>query len=189
MSDKNVKRYLFASDFDQTLTFNDTGYVLSELVGIPTAEFERKATGMASSTWSSKARSYPTFCCTTRNSVRACAASTSSKSASASASKKILSCCISMLENGIEGYHFDFYVLSAAPVGKLSLCPGRDGADEPHLGTELNTRLRARLTPLPCHCRLRQVDASNQLSPTCRSVRGTWCMSGTAARICTLCSR
>jgi len=45
MSDKNVKRYLFASDFDQTLTFNDTGYVLSELVGIPTAEFERKATG------------------------------------------------------------------------------------------------------------------------------------------------
>src|SRR5258706_5811856 len=47
MSDKTVKRYLFASDFDQTLTFNDTGYVLSELVGIPTAEFERKTTGMA----------------------------------------------------------------------------------------------------------------------------------------------
>ena len=43
MSDKTLKRYLFASDFDQTLTFNDTGYVLSELVGIPTAEFERKA--------------------------------------------------------------------------------------------------------------------------------------------------
>ena len=46
MSDKPIKRYLFASDFDQTLTFNDTGYVLSELVGIPTAEFERKAKGM-----------------------------------------------------------------------------------------------------------------------------------------------
>src|SRR5205085_7066795 len=47
MSDKPLKRYLFASDFDQTLTFDDSGYVLSELVGIPTAEFERKATGMA----------------------------------------------------------------------------------------------------------------------------------------------
>src|SRR5580698_4311264 len=47
MIDKPVKRYIFASDFDQTLTFNDSGYVLSELVGIPTAEFERKAQGMA----------------------------------------------------------------------------------------------------------------------------------------------
>ena len=47
MSEKPLKRYLFASDFDQTLTFDDSGYVLSELVGIPTAEFERKAQGMA----------------------------------------------------------------------------------------------------------------------------------------------
>ena len=43
MSDKPLKHYIFASDFDQTLTFNDSGYVLSELVGIPTEEFERKA--------------------------------------------------------------------------------------------------------------------------------------------------
>ena len=47
MNDKPLKHYLFASDFDQTLTFNDSGYVLSELVGIPTEEFERKAKGMA----------------------------------------------------------------------------------------------------------------------------------------------
>ena len=40
MSEMPLKRYLFASDFDQTLTFDDSGYVLSELVGIPTAEFE-----------------------------------------------------------------------------------------------------------------------------------------------------
>ena len=43
-----IKRYLFASDFDQTLTFNDTGYVLSELLGIATEEFERKIKGMKS---------------------------------------------------------------------------------------------------------------------------------------------
>jgi hypothetical protein len=47
MSEKTLKGYLFASDFDQTLSFNDSGYVLSELLGIPTAEFERKANGMA----------------------------------------------------------------------------------------------------------------------------------------------
>src|ERR1700758_5450979 len=41
------KQYIFASDFDQTLSFNDSGYVLAELVGISTEEFERKAKGMA----------------------------------------------------------------------------------------------------------------------------------------------
>lgn len=39
-----LKRYLVASDFDQTLSFHDSGYVLSELVGIPGIEFERKTT-------------------------------------------------------------------------------------------------------------------------------------------------
>jgi 2-hydroxy-3-keto-5-methylthiopentenyl-1-phosphate phosphatase len=34
MADKPLKRYIFASDFDQTLTFNDSGYVLAELVGV-----------------------------------------------------------------------------------------------------------------------------------------------------------
>ena len=47
MHDKPLKYYLFASDFDQTLTFNDSGYVLADLVGISTSEFERKAEGMA----------------------------------------------------------------------------------------------------------------------------------------------
>jgi len=36
------KTILLASDFDQTLSFNDSGLVLSELVGIPAKEFERK---------------------------------------------------------------------------------------------------------------------------------------------------
>ena len=43
MADNALKRYIFASYFDQTLTFNDSGYVLAELVGIPTEEFERKS--------------------------------------------------------------------------------------------------------------------------------------------------
>jgi hypothetical protein len=47
MNETVLRRYIFASDFDQTLTFNDSGYVLAELVGIPTEEFERKAKGMA----------------------------------------------------------------------------------------------------------------------------------------------
>ena len=30
-----MKKYLLASDFDQTLSFNDSGLVLSELLGVP----------------------------------------------------------------------------------------------------------------------------------------------------------
>jgi HAD superfamily phosphoserine phosphatase-like hydrolase len=47
MTETGLKRYIFASDFDQTLSFNDSGYVLSEMLGIPADEFERKALGMA----------------------------------------------------------------------------------------------------------------------------------------------
>jgi hypothetical protein len=41
MSEKPIKRYLFASDVDRTLSFHDSGYVLSEMLGIPVADFER----------------------------------------------------------------------------------------------------------------------------------------------------
>jgi len=40
-----MKHYLLASDFDQTLSFNDSGLVLSELLGI--AEFEERSSGLA----------------------------------------------------------------------------------------------------------------------------------------------
>src|SRR6266542_4571528 len=43
-SDKTTE-YLFASDFDQTLSFNDSGFVLSELLGI--SGFEERVAGMA----------------------------------------------------------------------------------------------------------------------------------------------
>lgn len=43
-SAKILKRHLVASDFDQTLSFHDSGYVLSEMVGIPGQEFKRKTT-------------------------------------------------------------------------------------------------------------------------------------------------
>jgi HAD superfamily phosphoserine phosphatase-like hydrolase len=37
--------YLIASDFDKTLSFNDSGFVLSEIMGVP--DFEEKVTGLA----------------------------------------------------------------------------------------------------------------------------------------------
>jgi 2-hydroxy-3-keto-5-methylthiopentenyl-1-phosphate phosphatase len=32
--EERIKRYLFVSDFDHTLSFNDSGFVLSDLLGI-----------------------------------------------------------------------------------------------------------------------------------------------------------
>jgi HAD superfamily phosphoserine phosphatase-like hydrolase len=40
-------RYLLVSDFDQTLSFNDSGHVLSDILGVP--DFEQKVKGLAAS--------------------------------------------------------------------------------------------------------------------------------------------
>jgi HAD superfamily phosphoserine phosphatase-like hydrolase len=42
-----ITEYLVASDFDQTLSFNDSGYVLSEMLGI--ANFKEKVDGLSRS--------------------------------------------------------------------------------------------------------------------------------------------
>src|SRR3954449_9313297 len=42
-----TNHFLEASDFDQTLSFNDSGQVLSELIGA--SDFERKVDGLAQS--------------------------------------------------------------------------------------------------------------------------------------------
>jgi HAD superfamily phosphoserine phosphatase-like hydrolase len=110
------KHYLFASDFDQTLTFNDTGYVLSELLGIATEEFENKIKGMAKLNLVQQGAelSYlllhdPQF----RTKVR--------KEHLFEVGKRIrlkgnIKQVYEILDKKIDGYHFDFYVLSAAPV-------------------------------------------------------------------------
>jgi phosphoserine phosphatase len=47
MTNAETKRYLFASDFDQTLSFNDSGYVLAELLGV--GNYEDRVHGLAGS--------------------------------------------------------------------------------------------------------------------------------------------
>jgi HAD superfamily phosphoserine phosphatase-like hydrolase len=116
MTDKPLKRYLFASDFDQTLTFNDSGYVLSELVGIPTAEFERKSKGMAELNLVQQGAELaylllhdPEF----RARVRREHLYEVGKRIRLKDNIELLH---ELLDKGIEGHHFEFYVLSAAPV-------------------------------------------------------------------------
>ncbi|HTQ86040.1 MAG TPA: HAD-IB family phosphatase [Candidatus Binatia bacterium] len=111
-----MKRYLFASDFDQTLTFNDTGYALSEMVGIPAEEFKRKAEGMARLNLVQQGAELaylllhdPEF----HSRVR--------REHLVEVGKRIrlkenIELLYQILDQGIPGYHFDFYILSAAPA-------------------------------------------------------------------------
>jgi len=116
MSDKLLKRYLFVSDFDQTLTFNDSGYVLSEVVGIAADEFKRKAQGMAKLNLVQQGAELaylllhdPEF----RTRVRREHLYEVGKRIRLKNNIRLL---YEALDYGIEGYNFDFYVLSAAPV-------------------------------------------------------------------------
>ena len=116
MQEKVLNRYIFASDFDQTLSFNDSGYVLSELLGIPISEFERKAHGMAELNLVQQGGELaylllhdPEF----RTRVRKEHLREVGKRIRLKANIDLLS---EILASGIPDYHFDFYVLSAAPV-------------------------------------------------------------------------
>ncbi len=116
MTGNQTKFYLFASDFDQTLSFNDSGLVLTELLGIPVEDFKRKAAGMARLNLVQQGAELaylllhdPDF----RSRVR--------KEHLIETGKRIplkenISLLYDMLRDGIEGYQFDFFVLSAAPV-------------------------------------------------------------------------
>ena len=76
------KHFLVASDFDQTLSFNVSGQVLSELIGA--SRFEEKVEGLAGINLSSRAASSPISSAMIPSSA-ACAASISRRRDVASA--------------------------------------------------------------------------------------------------------
>jgi len=110
------KRYIFASDFDQTLSFNDSGHVLAELIGIPKAEFERKATGMSKLNLVQQGGELaylllhdPEF----RSKVRPEHLYEAGKRVRLKPNIDLL---YRFLSEEVEDFHFDFYVISAGPV-------------------------------------------------------------------------
>ncbi len=110
------RRYIFASDFDQTLSFNDSGYVLAELLGISTSEFERKTAGMTALNLVQQGGELaylllhdPEF----RTRVR--------REHLYEAGKRVrlkpnIDLLYRFLSEEVPGFHFDFYVISAGPV-------------------------------------------------------------------------
>jgi 2-hydroxy-3-keto-5-methylthiopentenyl-1-phosphate phosphatase len=107
-----TKGYLVASDFDQTLSFNDSGLVLSELVGIP--GFEEKVAGLAKSNLVQQGaelayllRHDPEF-----RSVRKEHLIEAGKHVRLKNNVDLLG---EFFEKGLDPYSFQFYVISASP--------------------------------------------------------------------------
>lgn len=112
MSNSHVKHYLVASDFDQTLSFNDSGYVLAELLGV--AGFEHKVAGLAASNLVQQGgelayliRHDPDFRGVRREHLIEAGRRVRLKGA--------ISELVEFLERGVAGCRFSFFVVSAAP--------------------------------------------------------------------------
>ncbi len=116
MENRKIRRYLFASDFDQTLSFNDSGCVLSELIGISAAEFRQKAAGLAKLKLVQQGAELaylllhdPEFHSQVRRDYLV-------EAGKRVALRQNLDLLCRILGAGIEGIQFEFRVLSAAPV-------------------------------------------------------------------------
>jgi len=108
----NTKRFLLASDFDQTLSFNDSGFELAELLGV--RGFEHKVAGLARSHLVQQGgelayliRHDPEFRGVRREHL-------------VEAGKRVrlkrgLPSCVEFLRRGVDGHEFEFHVVSAAP--------------------------------------------------------------------------
>lgn len=106
------KHYLVASDFDQTLSFNDSGIALSELLGI--SGFEEKVAGLSRINLVQQGGELaylllhdPEF-----RRVRKEHLIETGKRIRLKQNIRLLS---RFLQTGIDGYRFSFYVVSAAP--------------------------------------------------------------------------
>jgi 2-hydroxy-3-keto-5-methylthiopentenyl-1-phosphate phosphatase len=106
------KHYLLVSDFDQTLSFNDSGLVMSEMLGIP--NFEERVAGLSrlNLVQSGAELTYlilhdPEFRRVRRDHLV--------EVGRRIRLKRNIALLTSFLENGIDGHCFEFYVVSAAP--------------------------------------------------------------------------
>ena len=110
-----VKQYLLASDFDQTLSFNDSGLVLSELAEIPSRTFERKVATLAVQNLVQQGGELTYLLlhdAEYRSRVRREHLLKAGKLVRLKRNIRELS---DLLSRAIDGYRFDFHVISASP--------------------------------------------------------------------------
>ena len=112
MSTIHPKHYLLASDFDQTLSFNDSGLVLCELLGI--SGFQERVAGLARTNLVQQGgelayliRHDPEF--------RGVRVEHLIEAGRRVRLKSAIPALVEFLDRGVDGYRFSFCVISAAP--------------------------------------------------------------------------
>src|SRR5580700_373126 len=112
MGDQSIKHYLLASDFDQTLSFKDSGLVLSELLGI--SGFEERVAGLGRTNLVQQGgelayliRHDPEFRGVRREHLIEAGRRVRLKSA--------IPALVDFMQRGVGGHRFSFFVISAAP--------------------------------------------------------------------------
>lgn len=112
MSTAPLKHFLVVSDFDQTLSFNDSGQILSELLGV--SDFRSKVDGLASTNLVQQGgelayliRHDPAFRGVRRQHL-------------AEAGQRVrlrsdIPALVEFLQRGLDGFQFSFFIVSAAP--------------------------------------------------------------------------
>lgn len=108
----NKKHILIASDFDKTLSFNDSGQILSQMLG--TQDFEKKVSGLSrinivqqGAELAYLLRHDPDFRCVRRELLEDVGRQVKLKNN--------VKEFVQFLMDGVEGCQFDFRVISAAP--------------------------------------------------------------------------
>lgn len=107
-----AKAYLLASDFDQTLSFKDSGVVLSELLG--TSGFSEKVGGLSRINLVQQGGELA-YLILHDPEYRRVRREHLVEVGRRIRLKRNIPLLARLLENGIEGYRFEFYVVSAAP--------------------------------------------------------------------------
>ena len=131
----SAKHFLVASDFDQTLSFNDSGAILGDLLGA--TAFEQKVAGLARSNLVQQGgelayliRHDPEFRGVRREHLEETGRRVRLRGS--------IPALVDLLDRGIDGHRFSFFVISAAPREVIQSALDGIVAPDHIYGTELD---------------------------------------------------
>jgi phosphoserine phosphatase len=130
-----AKHFLVVSDFDQTLSFNDSGQILSEMLGI--ADFRQKVDGLASTNLVQQGaelayliRHDPAFRGVRRQHL--------TEAGGRVRLRNDIPALVDFLQRGLDGFQFSFFVVSAAPQEVIQAALSGTVASDHIIGTEFD---------------------------------------------------
>jgi 2-hydroxy-3-keto-5-methylthiopentenyl-1-phosphate phosphatase len=135
MTSASLKHFLVVSDFDQTLSFNDSGQILSDLLGV--SDFQRKVDGLAATNLVQQGgelayliRHDPAFRGVRREHLEEVGRLVRLRSG--------IPALVDFLDRGLDGFQFSFFVVSAAPQEVIQAALAGIVPADHIIGTELD---------------------------------------------------